>query len=340
MDPMKTPSKLFAGFSTTLLVAAALALLAGGAPANAHTPAVADTCSGIAVALTSYSATPSQPTPNTIIVTIDDEPIASERFGTSFTETYDFDDTTIGHEYVVAVDAAGTAYDRSFRGETDACALAADPADATAALTVTEPTCDEPGRLVLGEIVNATWSTPTATTGPAEYTVAAAADTGHTFADGETTLSFTGVLAGTLPSTDKACAVPIVIPPQPEPTVTSSSVDDIDCSTSQVTTTTTTVSTGWVLDANANTWVATTPVSTVEAIVRAATPVECPVAAAAERAAAPGADDIDTAPVADTLPETGSNVGWVVLIAGGLILAGIQVMLLRSTRRSRSRNQK
>ncbi|GGE92478.1 LPXTG cell wall anchor domain-containing protein [Mycetocola zhadangensis] len=329
---MQTRSKTFIGFSTTLLVGTALAILGGSAPASAHAPEVSESCGGIAVELTSYAATPDEPTPNKLTVIIDDEQVAAERFGTSFTESFAFEDPTVSHEYTVAVDAEGTAYDRKFEGETEACPRAV-PADATAAVSVTEPTCDEPGRLILGDVVNATWSTPTLAAGPGEYSVIATANEGHTFADGETTVSFTGVLLGALAPTNENCAVPV--PTKPEPVVTSTSADAIDCTMAEVTTTTTTVSTGWNLDTATSTWVAAEPVTTVADAKRAATPVECPVAAAQPAQA----DDIEASPVAETLPETGSDAGWVVLIAGGLVLVGVQLMLMQRTRRVARENQ-
>ncbi|RLQ84691.1 LPXTG cell wall anchor domain-containing protein [Mycetocola zhadangensis] len=103
----------------------------------------------------------------------------------------------------------------------------------------------------------------------------------------------------------------------------------------EVTTTTTTVSTGWNLDTATSTWVAAEPVTTVADAKRAATPVECPVAAAQPAQA----DDIEASPVAETLPETGSDAGWVVLIAGGLVLVGVQLMLMQRTRRVARENQ-
>lgn len=68
--------------------------------------------------------------------------------------------------------------------------------DASAAVSVTPATCDVPQKLVLADIKNATWGTPSLTTGPGTYEVTATAKDGHLFSDGKSTKDFTGVLTG------------------------------------------------------------------------------------------------------------------------------------------------
>ncbi|WP_418061439.1 class F sortase [Pimelobacter simplex] len=75
------------------------------------------------------------------------------------------------------------------------CAPPAPARDATAAVSTTPPTCDTAETLVLGRTANATWGTPTRTTGPGAYSVVATATDGHVFADGARTRTFTGALA-------------------------------------------------------------------------------------------------------------------------------------------------
>lgn len=74
-----------------------------------------------------------------------------------------------------------------------------DVKDASASVSITPATCDSPEKLVLGTATNATWRTPTRTTGPGDYSVVATGNAGppqHLFADGSKTKTFTGTLAG------------------------------------------------------------------------------------------------------------------------------------------------
>lgn len=80
----------------------------------------------------------------------------------------------------------------------------ADVKDASVAVSVTAATCDAPASLVYGATSHATLSgTPNGTTGPANYAVTATAESGHLFADGKSTKTFTGSLDGK--RTDQAC---------------------------------------------------------------------------------------------------------------------------------------
>ncbi len=272
-------------------------------------------------------------------VAIDDIEVAHEKFGKSFSGRYDFDDTTIGHEYSVVVDAVGTAYDRSFTGSTEACEAPPTPTDASAAVRVLPPTCDVPARLVLEDAVNAVWSTPTAVEGPAEYSVVATANDGHLFSTGEDTETFTGELADKLDSVEDGCeAPPAPVPARPEPVETSTSVDTQNCDTEIVTTTTTTSVTGWAYDEESNTWLATPPVTTVTTSDRDATEEECPTPVV------PATSDSGTTSVADVdervstgggeLASTGADSGWLLGVAGAFLAAGAALMLVRRTRRA------
>jgi len=84
--------------------------------------------------------------------------------------------------------------------------------DASASISITPATCDSPEKLVLGPTNNATWGTPTRTTGPGPFSVPAIGNAGppqHLFqpgpgvsADGKTQ-TFTGELKG--PDTSQNC---------------------------------------------------------------------------------------------------------------------------------------
>ncbi|WP_308215086.1 LPXTG cell wall anchor domain-containing protein [Okibacterium sp. HSC-33S16] len=304
-------------------------LLATAAPASAHAPEVDASCEGISVNFENYSTTTEDSNPNLVSVSIDDIEVAAERFGESFRDTYAFDSTTVGHTYSIIVDAVGTTYDRTFDGTTDPCPAASVPADAVAEVSVRPPTCDAPARLVLGAVTNATWSTPTAEVGPGTYSVIATADDGHTFANGEKTLTFTSTLAGTLTRVDDGCTPSVVVPPKPAPVVTSIPVEEKDCSSTSIATTTTTVSTDWILDTSSNVWTPEAPASTTTTAVRAATPVECPVAVTP-----PTPSATDSSPVADVLPSTGTNNAWMFAVAGGLLLMGGALVAVRRLRRA------
>lgn len=85
--------------------------------------------------------------------------------------------------------------------------------DAAAAVTVSSPTCQAPGALVLGDITGATWGEPT--TAGSTYTVVATADDGYVFqpdpsagvtvAPDGSTKTFTGELPAVLDPTQPPC---------------------------------------------------------------------------------------------------------------------------------------
>lgn len=329
MEILRTRTTFLARFHASLLVGAALVLLAGAAPASAHTPEVTATCTGVDVALLGYDTTDAQPTPNTLTVTIDGAEAENTAFGAAFAGQYDFADTSIGHTYEVTVDAVDNAFDRSFEGTSDTCVSPAAPADAMAGVRVLPPSCDIPARLELDSPVNATWSMPTAVSGPADYSVVATAVTGHVFPGGATTATFTGHLDGQLDSFEAGCATSAdSVPPKPEPVVTSTPVDDVDCATEAVVTATTTVSHGWAFHAESNTWLPERPVTTVTTADRAATAEECPVVVTTGSAGESRASS-----AASELPSTGADLGWLIVVAGALVAAGASLLLMRRTRR-------
>lgn len=90
---------------------------------------------------------------------------------------------------------------------------------ATAAVVITDATCEAPASAALGAIEFATFGTLSGSTGPGYYSVTASAIPGHVFADGKTTLKLTGKLSGKLSSTHPSCA-----PPPPPPCIRSSAV--------------------------------------------------------------------------------------------------------------------
>ncbi|MFM9877011.1 MAG: hypothetical protein ACKVOG_04065 [Rhodoglobus sp.] len=110
----------------------------------------------------------------------------------------------IGPFKVVWTQVAGTNY--HWQGEV-ACNQI--PADASASVTEVPPTCQAAAQLVLNTPVNATW-------GPilGNYSVTATAVSGHTFAGGALTQTFTGTLAPKLSSTNPACVPPPVCIPR------------------------------------------------------------------------------------------------------------------------------
>ncbi|MFF3065456.1 hypothetical protein ACFVQ3_12925 [Oerskovia sp. NPDC057915] len=106
-----------------LLASGAAALLALGglvataAPASAHTPRVTADCSGLAVDLRAYSDNA-----NSVVVKVDGKVVKDESFKRSWTTTYTFPDTTVGHSWEVVVKASdGKRYDFSDDGTTEAC---------------------------------------------------------------------------------------------------------------------------------------------------------------------------------------------------------------------------
>lgn len=219
---MLAPEKGAIPWSTTQvkmksLVPAALAagLLLGAlvAPtaAVAHTPAVLANCSTLTVSLKSYETRNDNPKPNSITVTVDDTVIAQESFGNSYAKNFAFNDQTKAHSWKVVIDALGTSFDRTDRGTSTPCTPPTPtptPQAATAALSVTPASCTTGETLVLGTVTNARWETPTATTGPAAYSVTARADDGARFDDGHRSKSFSGNLAGPLDPTKAPCYVP------------------------------------------------------------------------------------------------------------------------------------
>ena len=88
--------------------------------------------------------------------------------------------------------------------DTDACATP----DAAAAVSTQAPTCDTGEKLVLGSTTFASWGTPSRTEGPGAYEVVATATSGHRFADGSRTETFSGRLAGPVDADTDACAAP------------------------------------------------------------------------------------------------------------------------------------
>ena len=81
-------------------------------------------------------------------------------------------------------------------------------AGADAGLTLTPATCTAPAKLALGAVTHASWGALDRSTGPGGYSVVATAEAGYRFADGSTTKSFTGTLAGKLSQQDPSCAPP------------------------------------------------------------------------------------------------------------------------------------
>jgi hypothetical protein len=208
---------------TLLIGALAAGLLAFGAtsaatsaPASAHSPEVAATCSTLTVSLQNYGVARDGATVNRLRVEIDRAVVADTGFGVSHRAGYPLGDSAVAHDYTVTIDAPGTRYDRVVSGSSAACPPEM-TADASASLSVTPPTCDSSGALVLGESDNASWSTPTAVAGPAEYSATATADAGHEFPDGTSVRTFTGSLAGTL---DTAACASLVVPPAIMPPAT------------------------------------------------------------------------------------------------------------------------
>lgn len=72
-----------------------------------------------------------------------------------------------------------------------------DKLDASASVSVTSPTCTTAAKLVYGAFSNIKWSgTADGTTGPSSYSVTATAVSGHKFADGTASKTFSGNLPG------------------------------------------------------------------------------------------------------------------------------------------------
>ena len=289
------------------------------------------TCSTLTVALSNYS---DDDDPNTITVSIDSETVEEARFGATFDATYPLGDTTAAHDYLVTIDAPGGDYDREFAGSSVPCEAEV-ATDASAALAVTPATCDTSGTLVLGESRNASWGEPTATTGPAQYSVTATADEDHAFADGTRTKTFTGAIEGRLDPAEAPCASLVVVPERPVPTVVVTDETAVDCGALTQTTTTTTTTTGWRLDETANVWVRTPAVVTTTSATLPVAATECPtVETPPTGSATPPAPSTPTGvtsrevPV-ETLASTGSDAGAVAPIGAALLLAGVLLALGR-----------
>jgi hypothetical protein len=270
---------------------ASVALLATAAPAHAHTPTVSADCAQLSVSLDSYRAGGHHggSSPNSVTISVDGTVVVAERFGRSFARTVAFADAAVAHPWSVVVDAVDNEFDRTFSGTSTPC-LPVIVLDAAAAVTVSEPSCSAPATLTLGAISNATWSTPSATTGPAAYSVTATATAGHALDDKATTRVFSGTLAGRLDGTLPPCTIappvpqppaqpPVQPPVQPSALIEFSTSETVDCAAREIVTTTTTTTTGTVLDATGLAWVASTPVVTVSRTTRAIEPDQCPVAA-------------------------------------------------------------
>jgi len=332
------PRRATINVTRILTVALATGILAAGAsavtaptPASAHTPEVSATCSTLTVALTNYS---NDKNPNSISVSIDSETVEETRFGSAFDATYPLGDTTAAHDYLVRIDAPGKAYDREFAGSSVPCEAEVAP-DASAALAVTPATCDTTGTLVLGESKNATWGEPTATTGPAKFSVTATADEDHAFSDGARTKTFTGAIEGRLDPAEAPCASVVVVPERPVPTVVVTDETARDCDSLTQTTTTTTTTTGWRLDETANVWVPTPAVVTTTNATVPVAAAECPTVETPPTGtttpptpSTPADVTARDVPV-EALATTGSNAGAVAPIGAALLLAGMLLVVGR-----------
>jgi len=336
---------------STLVSAGVLATVAS--PAAAHTPTVSATCSTLSVSLQSYVSSAESPRPNKVTVTIDSSTAASEWFGSSFARDFSLGDSARAHTWRVVVDAVDNGYDRTFDGTTTPCAPPA-VKDASATLHTTPATCTAVGTLVLDTVVNATWSTPTATQGPAAYSVTATATRGHLFDDGTAKRVFTGSLPGALDAASPACASgPVVVvpprtpprppvkvtPPKPAILLTSSRVETVDCETNVLTTTTTRTSTDWVLNAAGTAWVAGIPTETSTTSRRPLPPESCPEVGSVGGGGAGGggvgggqspvvvspaslSDAAVEAQEVDALAHAGNDILLAVGAAGALLLVG------------------
>jgi hypothetical protein len=342
---------------STVLASAALGLSLAGAgmiaapAAVAHTPAVSVDCDTLSVELTAYDSSGTDSTPNTVTVSIDGTKADSEQFGREFSRAYLLGDNTRSHSYEVVVDAEGTAYDKHFIGSSNPCPAPAPVKDAAAAVAVTPATCDSPGRLVLGDAVNAVWDSTSAVVGPADYSVTATARKGHVFPDGKTTAVFTGTVQGLLDQAKAPCATPTPTPEKPEPSTAITTAEFIDCTLDEVQTTTTTTTTGHVLNEAGTGWTAAAPVVVTKRSTKPATDQACPVEAAPELPAAevpaPVATKAVAVPVkqADTLTSTpslpagelastGASVTAAGIIGGFFLLTGLVAVLGTRTRKA------
>ena len=341
--PVKFPRPLAAALAVAALSMSGVIALA--APAAAHTPQVSATCSDLSVRLDSYEEGRGQydRTPNKVTITVDTATLVTENFGRSFYRDVSLGDKTLAHAWTVVIDAVGTGYDRTFSGTSTPCAPPPPIADAAASVSITEPTCTDGAKLVLGVATNATWSTPTATTGPASYSVTANALNGHVFADTTQSQTFTGQLNGKLDPTKPPCYTPPVEPPvdppvdppmpeQPEPVVTVDVDEVAHCDTDEIVTTTTTTTVDTVPNPDGTpTWVSTTPVVVVTSTTRAAEDQECPDpdftdgdGGGGDGGGSGGTPEFTAD--GDTLAVTGVDMGWAPWFAGFLALAGAALL--------------
>ena len=320
------------------------------APANAHTPEASATCSTLTVDLKSYDIGNDGAFVNSIRVEIDSELVEEADFGTSLRETYPLGDQEVAHDYRVEVDARGTQYDREFTGTSVPCVKEPAP-DAGAAVSVTPSTCDTNGTLVLGEITNATWGVPTATTGPGDYSVTATAVVEHVFPDGASTQTFTGTLEGMLDSNTTQCAV-IVDPEEPAPSWDVVEESSLDCDAATQTTTTTTTTNDWLFDVATNTWVAAPAVVTTASATVAAPVGVCPQAevvvppvpaqtppAPVIPPSTPADADVRAVPV-ESLASTGADIGVIAPIGAAILLVGAALLVAqrRGAKRAATRD--
>lgn len=105
--------------------AAIIAALSLTALADAHTPSVVPSCSGLTITLTQYEG---NATNNLVTIGIDNQPPGGVTFASSYSHTFTWSQTA-NHSYSVQIDAnrnSGdpTAYDRVFTGTSTACQVA------------------------------------------------------------------------------------------------------------------------------------------------------------------------------------------------------------------------
>lgn len=335
---MNTRLRISGTALATLAIAGCLALVPTTA-ASAYSPAVDDACDTLSVTLDGYAASEELPTPNEVMVRIDGVDVASDYFGASYRSDFAIADPTVAYEWEVIVDALEEGYesnDVTLSGTSTPCAPEPTPVveNASAVASVSAASCSSPAVLVLHTPAFATWGTPSATTGPAEYTVTATALEGHAFDDGAATRVFTGSLAAAMSSDDPACAA--ALPPRPPAQSSATLVDFVNCATGTVTTTTTTITIDWVLDYAGTSWVAATPASAVTEVVRVATDTECVPAVIPEVSSTTIVPTVaGLTIVADTeLAETGDAATPPIAALGLLLLAAGAGLLLPRARRS------
>jgi len=342
-----TRSRRIAGIALAATLLSTAILSTSATAATAHTPTASATCSTLTVNLQSYSTSPADREPNSVTVTIDETIVLDEEFGASFTRDIALGAETQAHEWAVEIDAVDNGYDRTVTGESEPCDTI--PGDAAAAVTSTLPTCTEPGRLVLESATNASWSTPTLTEGPGEYSVTATATDGHAFDDGLTTREFTGTLPDVLDAESTECQVaPVVVPPRPQPTEVSAQTVTDDCETTTRTITTTRTTTDWMLNPAGDAWIPATPVVTVSTTTEAMSPELCPAVGSETEppvSTEPTTETPDTEEpmvggifyyVPSSLAHSGTDSVLPITIALTMLVAGVGIHLLRRRIRTNS----